>query len=354
MSNSSSDHNTKFHTCLQGNSGQFFLIAEVAQAHDGSLGNAHALLDLAADCGAHAIKFQTHFAEAESSPGEPWRVPFSVQDESRYQYWGRMEFSPEQWAGLKRHADERGLFFLSSPFSFKALQLLERLHCPAWKVASGEVGHTRLLQAMADTGKPVLLSTGMSDEQEIDRLVTWFKRAGNDLVLFQCTSAYPTPPEFLGLSQLPKWQARHGIPVGLSDHSGSPFAGLLAAALGASFIEVHLCFHKACFGPDTTSSLNPEQLQQLAAGLRFAEQALAPYDKNEQAHQLRDVRKMFSRSLFYSRDLPMGTLLASNDLILKKPGGGIGPSEENRITGKMLKRAVQAGDLVAWEHLEES
>ena len=147
------------------------VIAEIAQAHDGSLGTAHAYIDAVSAAGADAIKFQTHIAAAESTPEEPWRVKFSQQDKTRYDYWKRMEFTEEQWAALREHANESGLIFLSSPFSIEAVDLLTRVGVPAWKVASGEVNNTVMLDHMAQTGLPILLSTGMSPFSEIDKAV---------------------------------------------------------------------------------------------------------------------------------------------------------------------------------------
>src|SRR5437763_1720168 len=144
------------------------IIGEVGQAHNGSLGMAHAFIDAIANAGADAVKFQTHIASAESTAAEPWRIRFSPQDSTRYEYWKRMEFSEEQWLGLKKHADERGLLFLSSPFSVEAVQLLQRVGVPAWKVASGEISNVPLFEALARTELPVLMSTGMSDLSEID------------------------------------------------------------------------------------------------------------------------------------------------------------------------------------------
>lgn len=137
------------------------VIAEVAQAHDGSLGMAHAFIDAIAEAGADAVKLQTHIAAAESSPDEPWRVKFSPQDTTRFDYWKRMEFTEEQWHGLKQHADDRGLLFLSSPFSFEAVELMERVGVWAWKVASGEVSNGSMLERMCRAGLSVILSSGM-------------------------------------------------------------------------------------------------------------------------------------------------------------------------------------------------
>ena len=158
-----------------------FLIAEVAQAHDGSLGSAHAFIDGAADAGVDAVKFQTHIAAAESTMDEPFRVRFSAQDESRYAYWQRMEFQATHWKALAGHARDRGLHFLSSPFSVEAAHLLANLGVPAWKVGSGEIRSRDLLQAMLDAGGPILLSTGMSPWREIDDAVQFLseRNAGN-------------------------------------------------------------------------------------------------------------------------------------------------------------------------------
>ena len=164
------------HPCL--------LIAEVAQAHDGSLGTAHAYIDAVATAGADAIKFQTHIAAAESTRGEPWRVKFSPQDATGYDYWERMEFTEEQWVALREHADERGLIFLSSPFSIEAVDLLTRVGVPAWKVTSGEVTNAVMLDCMARTGIPILLSTGMSTLSEIDAAVRCVEERGASLAVF--------------------------------------------------------------------------------------------------------------------------------------------------------------------------
>lgn len=174
------------------------IVGEVAQAHDGSLGTAHAFIDAIASAGADTVKFQTHIAHAESSAQEPFRVKFSQQDATRYDYWKRMEFTEEQWQGLANHARQCGLLFLSSPFSEEAVDMLERIGMPAWKVASGEVSNTLLLERIAATGKPVLLSTGMSPIAEIDRSVAWIKERNLPLAVFQCTSKYPLMPEHVG------------------------------------------------------------------------------------------------------------------------------------------------------------
>jgi len=245
------------------------LIGEVAQAHDGSLGTAHAYIDAIADAGADAVKFQTHIAAAESTPHEPWRVRFSPQDETRYDYWRRMEFSEDQWHGLRAHAEERGLFFLSSPFSSEAVALLQRVGVAAWKVASGEVNNEPMMREMLTTGLPILLSTGMSSFAEIDAAVAMVRLAGVPLALMQCASRYPCPPEAVGLNLPSRYRQRYACPVGLSDNSATIFPALAAASLGAVVVEVHVTLSRQSFGPDVCASLTCEEFAQLARGLRF-------------------------------------------------------------------------------------
>jgi len=197
---------SSFRASLQRPKGQFdvgvgcLIIGEVAQAHDGSLGLAHAFIDAIADAGADAVKFQTHIAAAESTPGEPWRVKFSKQDATRYDYWKRMEFTEQQWLGLRRHADDRGLFFLSSPFSVEAVELLERVGVAAWKLASGELASSAMLDRMLESRIPMIVSTGMSGLPEIDTVVERIQSAKIPLAVLQCTTAYPCPPERVGLN----------------------------------------------------------------------------------------------------------------------------------------------------------
>src|ERR1043166_1485927 len=198
-----------------------FVIAEIGQNHDGSLGMAHAYIDAVARTGAHAVKFQTHIADAESTQAEPFRVQFSYQDKTRYDYWRRMEFTAEEWRGLAEHAADSGLVFLSTAFSIEAVDLLDRLGMPAWKVASGEIENFPLLQRMARTGHPVLLSSGMTNWAAFDRAVACVRALDGKVGVFQCTTAYPCPPEKIGLNVLSELRARYACPVGLSDHSAT-------------------------------------------------------------------------------------------------------------------------------------
>jgi N-acetylneuraminate synthase len=329
------------------------IIGEVGQTHDGSLGAAHAYIDAIAKAGADAVKFQTHIAAAESTRAEPWRIKFSPQDETRYDYWRRMEFTEEQWGGLAEHAHERGLIFLSSAFSFEAVAMLERVGAPAWKVGAGEVSNLPLIERMARTGKPVILSSGMSDWAELDAAVSCVRARQAPVAVLQCTTAYPCPPEKLGLNLIAQLSERYHCPIGLSDHSGTIYAGLAAATLGAKIIEAHVTFSRECFGPDVIASITTTELRQLVEGARFIERALEnPVDKAAMAESLSELRRVFGKSIVAARDLPTGHALTTDDITCKKPGVGIPAARFGEVINRRLKRAVAADSLLSEDDFE--
>jgi N-acetylneuraminate synthase len=314
---------------------------------------AHAFIDAIADAGADAVKFQTHIAAAESTPAEPWRVKFSKQDVTRYDYWKRMEFSEEQWLGLKQHADERGLLFLSTPFSSDAIELLSRIGMKVWKVASGEIGNLPMLEEIAAHGQPVILSSGMSDLKELDGAVRMLEGFGNRRAVLQCTTAYPCPPEKVGLNMLEVFRKRYSCSVGLSDHSGTIFPGLAAVTLGAEVVEVHVAFSREMFGPDVSSSLVTSELAQLVNGIRSIEKMVAnPVDKDAMADQLSPLRGMFTKSIVVDADLAEGTVLERSHFKLKKPGTGLPASKIDSLIGKSLRRDIKADELISINDVE--
>ncbi len=346
--------------CLQnllktGDSSSCLIVGEVAQAHDGSLGQAHAFVDAIADAGADAVKFQTHIAAAESTPQEPWRVKFSRQDTTRYDYWKRLEFTAEQWRGLLEHAEARGLLFMSSPFSPEAVQMLKNNGMRVWKIASGEVGNYPMLEQIIKTGNPLILSSGMSDRRELDEAVKLIKTAENPLAILQCTSAYPCPPEKIGLNVLELLKFRHNCAVGLSDHSGKIYASLAAVALGAEVLEVHVAFSREMFGPDTPASLTTAELAELVRGVREIETMIKnPVDKEKLAAELEPLRRIFTKSIYAGDYLPAGTILKEENLRLKKPGGGIGAAHLPSLIGSRLRRDLQPDEMLRVEDLELS
>jgi N,N'-diacetyllegionaminate synthase len=330
------------------------IIAEVSQTHDGSLGTAHAFIDAAAEAGADAIKFQTHIASAEGTPDEPWRTRFSPQDETRFEYWRRMEFTPEQWHGLRVHADKRGLHFLSSPFSLAAVELLTRVGVAAWKVASGEISNQPLLDGMVASGLPLMLSTGMSPMAEIDAAVERVRERGAPVAVMQCTSMYPCPPELVGIDLIPKFRERYECAVGLSDHSATIFPGLAAATLGIEALEVHITLSREMFGPDVVASITTQELRQLVEGVRFIERMRAsPGDKEALPESVTSLRDIFMKSVVTATDLEKGTELRLEHLTTKKPGTGIPARDLRGLVGRRLRRSMPRDALLSLDDLEE-
>jgi N-acetylneuraminate synthase len=329
------------------------IIAEVAQNHDGSLGVAHAHIDAAANAGADAIKFQTHIAEEESTSAEPWRTKFSYQDETRMDYWRRMEFTPAQWQELKRHADDLGLHFLSSPFSNKAVELLEKLGIDLWKIASGEITNTPLLDSVLATNKPIILSTGLSVTEEISEAVNYIQKAGNPLALLQCTSQYPCSPERLGVNVINQFRSDYHCAVGLSDHSGTIYSGLAAAAQNIQVLEVHMTLSREMFGPDVVASITTQELKTLVEGIRYIETVNNhPVDKSSPDSEATPLRQIFMKSIYTTTPIKAGELITTDKITTKKPGTGIPANRISQILGKKPKIDIEKNSMIHLDDLE--
>ena len=324
-----------------------YIIAEIAQAHDGSLGLLHSYIDALAATGVNAVKFQTHIAHAESSIHEPFRVKFSYVDATRYDYWHRMEFSLPQWKDIKKHCEDVGVDFISSPFSNAAVDLLEEIGVARYKVGSGEVSNLLLIEKIAATGKPIILSSGMSNLDELDTTISFLKSKGMQISLLQCTTAYPTTPEQWGLNIMQIFRERYVIPIGFSDHSATPFASLAATALGAEILEFHAVFNRQMFGPDAKASLTISEIADVVKGARMISQSLnSKIDKTDNS-AFRELKNIFEKSLAINKQLPKGHILTFEDLEAKKPKGfGIDARVFKSVIGKPLKNNLNAFDFL--------
>ena len=331
-----------------------FLIAEVGQAHEGSLGLAHSYIDALADTGVHAVKFQTHIASAESSEFEPFRVRFSYEDETRFDYWKRMEFTKEQWGGLKKHCEEVGLEFISSPFSNEAVSLLEEIGVKRYKIGSGEVSNFLMLEKIAKTGKPIILSSGMSSFEELDKAIKFLKDRRCEVSVLQCTTSYPTQPEDWGLNVIGKLKNRYRTPVGFSDHSGDIYACLAATTLGADILEFHVVFDKKMFGPDAQSSLTIGEIKKLTEGVTQISRCLqSPIDKNDNK-RFSELKSIFEKSLSVNKDLKAGDQISFDDLESKKPKEyGINANLFDQVIGKTIKKDLKKGSFLNLEDINE-
>ena len=280
------------------------IIAEIGQAHEGSLGIAHSYIDALSNTGVTCIKFQTHIANAESSEFENFRVKFSYEDRTRFDYWKRMEFTVDQWAGLKKHCEDKNIEFLSSPFSNKAVDLLEKIGVKRYKIGSGEVTNNLMLEKISKTGKPILLSSGMSSYTELDKTVDFIKSKGNDVSIFQCTTSYPSVSGEWGLKLIPEFIDKYNVPIGFSDHSGDIYACLAATTLGASLLEVHAVFDKDIFGPDSKSSLTIKEIIKMVDGVVQIKNDISSLNNFKKDNsKFKVIKSIFEKSLAVNKNL---------------------------------------------------
>jgi sialic acid synthase SpsE len=315
------------------------IFSEVGSVHDGSMGNATKLIETAAACGCDGVKFQTHIAAAESLRNAP--VPRYFTDEGRYDYFERTSFTWEQWRQLKYYSDEQKIEFMSSPFSVEAVELLESIGLGRYKVPSGEVTNLPLIELIAETRKPTLLSSGMSTWEELDQAVNTILRFHDQVTVLQCTSEYPCPYEDVGLNVMLEMRERYRLPVGLSDHTLTPYASLAAVTLGASVIERHLTFSRLMYGSDARHSLEPNELSDLVKGIRAIETMLSCHvDKDAMAIRLREMKEIFEKSVVSLVDIPQGTTVRRDMVGLKKPGTGIPARRYWEIIGRRTSRDI--------------
>lgn len=333
-----------------------FIIAELSGNHNASLDRALALIDAAAEAGAHAVKLQTYTADTLTLPVEA--PGFRIDDPASLWHGRHLHelyheaHTPWEWhAALFARARARGLVCFSTPFDFTAVDFLETLDPPAYKIASFECIDLPLVRRVAQTGRPLIISTGMATVAEIEAAVLTARAHGcRDLVLLKCTSAYPAPPEHINLRTLPHLRELFQTQVGLSDHTLGNAVAIAAVAVGAVVIEKHLTLSRAEGGVDAAFSMEPAELRALVQDTAAAQRALGRVsygatagDKNSLVHR---------RSLYVTCDLPAGATLSPANLRSVRPGFGLAPKHYDAVLGRRLRRAVTAGTPLAWELLD--
>ena len=323
---------------------QTLIIAEIGSTHDGSFGNARCLIDAASECGVDAVKFQMHIARAETLPDAP--APPYFDSEPRFAYFERTAFTKSQWSELKNHAEERGLLFLSSPFSIEAVQLLEEIGVMQYKIPSGEVTNLPMLEVIARTGKPVLLSSGMSSWAELDEAVATIAKYHSRLTILQCTAQYPCANEDVGLNVMLEMRERYKLPVGLSDHTLTNYAAFAAVTLGATVIEKHFTLSRRMYGSDAKHSLEPAEMTDLVQGIRAIETMLANQVDKDDITPFIAMKETFEKSVVSLVDIPEGAVITSAMIGTKKPGTGIPARNYHKIVGKRSSRHIPADSLL--------
>jgi len=331
-----------------------YIIAEIGNTHEGSLGLAKQFIKVASECGVDAVKMQTHIFNAESLPSAP--NPSYFSSETRKEYFERTAFTTEQWKELKGYCEEElGVDFFSSPFSLEAVDLLEDVGMSTYKIASGEVNNIPLLEKIAKTGKRVLLSSGMSSWNEIDEAVETLQSNGcGDLTVLQCTSEYPCPPEQSGLNILDDLKARYNdVKIGYSDHTMGVSVPLAAVIKGATVIEKHFTLSQKMYGSDAMNSTEPKDFKRLVNEIRQVEIALtSKVNKDEKAKSLESMKMTFEKSIVSKGSIDKFDTISFKNLAFKKPGNGILAREYKKLIGKKLRKSIEQDHLFKWEDFE--
>lgn len=330
------------------------IIAEAGVNHNGDLEIAKQLVLAAKEAGADAVKFQTfqamHLVTADA-PQADYQARNSGKTESQFDMLKRLELPLEAFNELSRYCHEVGIMFMSTAFDEESADFLAGLGMSIFKIPSGELTNLPLLRHIARLGKPMIVSTGMGTIEQIKEAVETIQVAGNsDITVLHCVTDYPTPPEQVNLRAMHVIQAALGLPIGYSDHSMGIEASVIAVAAGAKVIEKHFTLDCNQPGPDHKASLEPKDLGELVKGIRKVEVFLGAGKKQPTETELA-IAKIVRRSIVAARDLNAGDIIASDMVLLRRPGTGIEPARMGEVVGKKLVREVKAGVLLSWADL---
>ncbi len=331
-----------------------FLITEIGINHNGSVSQAEKLIDAAVESGADAVKFQSFRVDRLLIPSRDRYAQQMDGTESAYQMLRRCELSWADQEKLKKHADKRGILFLSTPFDEESADFLDSLGVPAFKIASSDITHVPLLRHVASKGKPILLSTGMSFLSEVADAIWNLRSAGaKEILLMHCVSAYPAAPQYMNLRALQTLQSYFELSVGLSDHSEGILFPLIAVALGAAVIEKHFTLDKATPGPDHKASMDPADLKQLVKSLRDVESSLG--DGRKRPSDVEEESRLFGRrSIVAAVDIRAHETIAGWMLAVTRPGSGLEPRYWEKVIGMTARRNIGKDTILQWEDLASS
>lgn len=331
------------------------LVAEIGLAHEGSLGIAKSFAKIAKLNGADAVKFQHHQPFYESSKHERFRKKFSYQDKNRYDYWRRTSFSLTEWKHLKKYCDKIKIKFICSPFSIESVNDLNKIGLFAWKIASGEFTNILLIEHILQTSnKPIILSTGLTTINEINKVMNIIKKNKKRLFsLLQCTSKYPTKINEVGHDMVKIYKKKFKCSAGISDHSGNLNSLLHALSIGADILEFHLTLNKNFFGPDTSSSITPDELNFLS---KFRNDLLeikkTKTNKNKLSTNQKKMIRLFSKSLYAKNIIEKNKKITLKDLKSLKPGIGISVLDYKDVVNKITKKVIKKNELIKFKDLK--
>ena len=332
---------------------KIIFIAEIGLNHGGDISVAMEMIEKAADAGADAVKFQTFVPERMNSPYTASLMKEgseSLKDYSIIDFFRTFSFTPAEWRALKKKASDCGVLFFSAPFDSPSVDLLEELGVKLYKVASSEVTNPPLLKKIASTGKPVIMSTGMSSSEEISVAITTLEANGSgEIILLHCVSLYPLDDSEANISRIASLREKFGRPTGISDHSRDYTSVMIASALGACVVEKHFKLSDDHDCPDRDVSLSPSQFSAMVNSARRAI-IMSGDGRIEYRGREANTAKGAKRSLFASRDIPEGKALTEDDIICLRPGTGIPAGRIYEFTGRKINRSVKEGALLRFEY----
>lgn len=329
-----------------------YVIAEAGANHNRDIGIARELINVAGEAGADAVKFQVYSGKALYSSKTPrFRYLEGTADKPVAELLEDVAL-PREWIGdLAGHARERGIHFFATPFDKAAVEELCEAGVPAMKIASFELVDLELIAAAAATGLPLILSCGMASYGEIDDALDAAARAGaQQVALLRCASLYPSPPEIMNLRAMDTMRAAFGIPVGLSDHTTGIAVALGARGLGMELLEKHFTLDRTMSGPDHPFAIEPDELRELVAGIRAIERAFGSgHLEGPSALEAQEMYGLARRGLIAARDIPAGTVIAREHLVVKRPGYGIAPKDIDHVVGRIARVDIEIDDILTWE-----
>ncbi|MDC3062423.1 N-acetylneuraminate synthase family protein [Candidatus Pelagibacter sp.] len=327
------------------------IVAEVGQSHNGSIKKVFKIIDKLSKIGVDVVKFQTHLAYYESTKEENFRKGFNFKHKSRLDYWRANEFDRNQWQKIFDHCKKKKVIFATSPFSIQAYEMLKYLNPLFWKIGSGEFFSEDLIDKIVSDKQNIIISTGLSNWNEILEKISFFKKKKINFIVLQCTTKYPSNYKDIGINILDELTKKKCF-TGLSDHSGSIYPSLLALAKNVSMIEVHVIDNKKKIQPDATSSLDFNEIKLLVeARDKFFTMNNAKINKDKVAKNLIKSKILFTKSASLKDQKPKGHIIKKKDIIFKKPGSGFGYKDYRKIVGKRLRNTLKENVLIKKKHL---
>lgn len=332
-----------------------FIIAEAGVNHNGDLNLAKQLIDIAADAGADAVKFQTFHADnivTRTAEKAEYQKSTTSSDESQFDMVKKMELPDDAFRELSDYAYDKRIIFLSTPFDEESVDLLDDIGVPAFKIPSGEITNFPLLNKVAEKHKPIILSTGMATLGEVEEAFQYLKKNGSgDLVLLHCTTSYPAPIESVNLRAMNTLRCVFQVPVGYSDHTEGITIPIAAVSMGARIIEKHFTIERTLPGPDHRASLEPQELQAMVKAIRDVEKAFGNGEKRPNEIEI-EIKRNARKSIVAKSDIKKGERLTKNVLTIKRPGNGISPKYFELLNHRIAKKAIKENQVILWDMVE--